>query len=285
MHLVGRMVVGRDPACEISHDHALLSRNHAEFVTAGQVVTVRDLGSRNGIFVNGVRAVEHVLEAGDIVQIGPLRARYLVDDDGNTATPEVLDADSTGLFRNVFIPGPAPAADVRAAVPHPADDEDDEDETRILRAPRMPRPASPADRLAVSVDADDEAPTQFLAAPDARALVTPVRSAASAKAAAPAVVAPVRRSAAVPAAAPHGLGSFVFVPLLAMAAVILGSAGLPVLVWRRAALAGADATAASIPLLWLAVPVTIALISTVLVGAFINRRVVVALAAVERSRT
>jgi pSer/pThr/pTyr-binding forkhead associated (FHA) protein len=74
MQLVGRVVVGRDPTCDISHDHSLLSRRHAEFVTTGNDVTVRDLGSRNGVFVNGVKAAERSLSPGDVVQIGPLRA-------------------------------------------------------------------------------------------------------------------------------------------------------------------------------------------------------------------
>ena len=33
--LVGTLVVGRDPACDISHRDPRLSRRHAEFVRAG----------------------------------------------------------------------------------------------------------------------------------------------------------------------------------------------------------------------------------------------------------
>ena len=76
LQLVGRIVVGRDPACDISHEHSLLSRRHAEFVAAGELVVVRDLGSRNGVFVNGTKTAEHSLQPGDVVQIGPLRAQY-----------------------------------------------------------------------------------------------------------------------------------------------------------------------------------------------------------------
>ena len=77
--LVERLVVGRDPTCDISFDDGLLSRRHAEFIAAATAVTVRDLGSRNGVFVNGTRRAEQALSPGDVVQIGPLRVRYLLD--------------------------------------------------------------------------------------------------------------------------------------------------------------------------------------------------------------
>nr|MDQ3421758.1 FHA domain-containing protein [Acidobacteriota bacterium] len=135
LHLVGRIAVGRDPACEISHDDALLSRRHAEFVTAGNVVKVKDLGSRNGVFVNGARASEQELEPGDVVQIGPLRARFVVDAGPRSISPEALDVDRTAVIRKA----PAPPPPVPAAVPvHPAValafEEVDEDATRLVPA-------------------------------------------------------------------------------------------------------------------------------------------------------
>jgi hypothetical protein len=79
VQLVERLVVGRDPTCDISLEDSTLSRRHAEFVAAGDVVTVRDLKSHNGIFVNGTRADEQSLRPGDVVQAGRLRIRYLND--------------------------------------------------------------------------------------------------------------------------------------------------------------------------------------------------------------
>jgi hypothetical protein len=74
--LVGAIVVGRDPACEISHGDPRLSRRHAEFSIAPEGVIVRDLDSRNGIRVNGVPAVRAVLQPGDVVQIAQLKVRF-----------------------------------------------------------------------------------------------------------------------------------------------------------------------------------------------------------------
>ncbi len=77
--LVGTIIVGRDPSCHINDLDPLLSRRHAEFVTTTGHVTLRDLGSRNGILVNGDKAHEHVLNDGDLVQLGHLQLRYVED--------------------------------------------------------------------------------------------------------------------------------------------------------------------------------------------------------------
>ena len=74
--LFDKLIVGRDPACDVTHEDDLLSRRHAEFVASGDTVTVRDLGSRNGIYVNGLKTVERPIYPGDVVQIGPLRILY-----------------------------------------------------------------------------------------------------------------------------------------------------------------------------------------------------------------
>ena len=75
--LVGTMVVGRDPACEISDaGDPLLSRRHAEFSSETDA-TVRDLGSRNGILVNGVKTRQAVLRGGDVVQVGQLQVKFV----------------------------------------------------------------------------------------------------------------------------------------------------------------------------------------------------------------
>jgi hypothetical protein len=75
--LVGTIVVGRDPSCQLNDLDPLLSRRHAEFVPTAKGVTVRDLKSRNGILVNGDKVPEHALKPGDEVQLGHLHVRYV----------------------------------------------------------------------------------------------------------------------------------------------------------------------------------------------------------------
>jgi pSer/pThr/pTyr-binding forkhead associated (FHA) protein len=78
LQMVGTLIVGRDPVCEISEQtDPLLSRRHAAFTADAREVMVRDLGSRNGILVNGVKTPESKLRSGDVVQIGHLQVRYV----------------------------------------------------------------------------------------------------------------------------------------------------------------------------------------------------------------
>ena len=90
--LVGTMVVGRDPMCDVSDADPLLSRRHAEFKESAKNVTVRDLGSRNGILVNGVKQAEAVLHAGDVVQIGHLQVKYLEQEPPTTTDLDSVEA-------------------------------------------------------------------------------------------------------------------------------------------------------------------------------------------------
>jgi len=68
----GVSVIGRDPGCGLHFANPSISRRHAEFIRENGVLRVRDLGSRNGIRVNGVPRAEAVLQHGDTVEVGSL---------------------------------------------------------------------------------------------------------------------------------------------------------------------------------------------------------------------
>ena len=71
MSLASRlMVVGRDDDCDTVLAGTELSRRHAEFRVDGPLVAVRDLASRNGVFVNGARINDAPLLAGDVIRCG-----------------------------------------------------------------------------------------------------------------------------------------------------------------------------------------------------------------------
>lgn len=62
---IGEFVVGRSSSCSLAVDDALVSRRHAVFHVTGEGVEVEDLGSRNGVIVNGGqiegrRALKHL---------------------------------------------------------------------------------------------------------------------------------------------------------------------------------------------------------------------------------
>ena len=54
-----------------------VSREHARVYNRNGSVTIEDLGSRNGIFVNSVRVESQLLQHGDWVTVGETQFRYL----------------------------------------------------------------------------------------------------------------------------------------------------------------------------------------------------------------
>lgn len=65
-----RQIIGRDAECDTALPGTEISRKHAEFVLTGPVLAIHDLGSRNGVFVNGVRGTDLPLTAGDVIRCG-----------------------------------------------------------------------------------------------------------------------------------------------------------------------------------------------------------------------
>jgi len=64
-------LIGRSADCQLSLDDPLVSRRHALLLVTGSSVTVRDLESRNGVFVNGSRIHGPLqLAHGDTITIG-----------------------------------------------------------------------------------------------------------------------------------------------------------------------------------------------------------------------
>jgi len=66
----GTTVLGRDAACPINLEGTQVSRRHAEIVREGAVFMVRDLASRNGLFVDGVRVAQAPLLLGTLLRVG-----------------------------------------------------------------------------------------------------------------------------------------------------------------------------------------------------------------------
>lgn len=68
----GLHVLGRIPVADIDFDNPFVSRRHAEISCSDSGYSIRDLGSKNGTFVDGVRLSEHprVLIGGEIVELG-----------------------------------------------------------------------------------------------------------------------------------------------------------------------------------------------------------------------
>ncbi len=70
--------IGRDDGNDVVLDSPLASRRHAVLLIDGPSVTLQDLGSRNGTFVNGCRVDSRVLANRDLIEIGDCVLRFLV---------------------------------------------------------------------------------------------------------------------------------------------------------------------------------------------------------------
>ena len=68
--LATRVVVGRDDSCQTVLPGTQVSRQHAEFRVDGPLTAVRDLGSSNGIVLNGQRVADAPLAIGDVLRLG-----------------------------------------------------------------------------------------------------------------------------------------------------------------------------------------------------------------------
>jgi predicted component of type VI protein secretion system len=79
------LLFGRNPECDIQIDSRKVSRRHCCIAQVHDYLVVRDLGSTNGVRINGVRVTEGRLRSGDELTIG--NHRYQVRWDPAEARP------------------------------------------------------------------------------------------------------------------------------------------------------------------------------------------------------
>ena len=100
------VVVGRHPACDTRLDSLRVSRHHCCMTQEGGEVVVRDLGSTNGIRINGQRVEIGRLRPGDELSIAHIRYR-LEKGQGHEQT----------IAEPAALAGFAPRAEDRGAAP------------------------------------------------------------------------------------------------------------------------------------------------------------------------
>jgi hypothetical protein len=71
-----RFVIGRSRECDLVIDDPNVSRQHAELRKDGGTWTIRDLGSTNGIKLNGRRSEGGSLSPGDEITLGLFRLKF-----------------------------------------------------------------------------------------------------------------------------------------------------------------------------------------------------------------
>jgi len=89
-----RMVVGREPTCEIHIDNLGISRQHCAFSQRGDAFVVQDLGSSNGTYVNGKKITEHFLNNDDEVVIGKYSLKFKNETQAGNASADASKGEA-----------------------------------------------------------------------------------------------------------------------------------------------------------------------------------------------
>ena len=77
---VPKFIIGRGEDAHLRPSSDLVSRNHCAICIANGKVTVEDMGSRNGTFINGDQIeATHNVQVGDTLRVGRLQFELIVD--------------------------------------------------------------------------------------------------------------------------------------------------------------------------------------------------------------
>jgi transcriptional regulator with GAF, ATPase, and Fis domain len=96
------ITIGRDAASQLSIPDHLMSRRHCTVEPAAGSFTLRDLGSSNGTYVNGIPIRERVLEHGDRIRAGDSLLLFLqLDAEGDATASVGVDAAFDDLTHRI----------------------------------------------------------------------------------------------------------------------------------------------------------------------------------------
>lgn len=140
-------VIGRQTDCHIRIPSASVSRHHCEISVDDAAVTLRDLGSSNGTFVNRQRIQQTTVNAGDIISLGGFV--FVVRIDGKPAAVNAEDAIEDGLVETGGTASAAESRPTAATVVAPAS-------KPLAKKPRDPDESSMADFDFLGDDDDDD---------------------------------------------------------------------------------------------------------------------------------
>ena len=140
-------LIGRQTGCQLRIRSGEVSRKHAEIRFEESTPVIKDLGSSNGTYVNGVRVVEKRLEAGDLVAIGPVV--FLVQLGG-----EPGEFDAATLYEDARPAQGTHAGAAKAPAPSKASAEADQPTTSGLMDGIDGLPSSSDDSSVVDFDFD-----------------------------------------------------------------------------------------------------------------------------------
>lgn len=83
----GATVIGRRRHSDFYIPLLSVSRRHCQLNCDGGVLKIRDLGSRNGTYLNGKQIDEAVIKPGDSIEVGPLTFVFQIDGQPGEVVP------------------------------------------------------------------------------------------------------------------------------------------------------------------------------------------------------
>lgn len=138
-------IVGRREGCDVRIPSHSVSRRHCRLSFREDLLTVEDLASSNGTFVNGQRiARPEVLKPGDQLEIGPVTflVQYTLTPSAEAKLAELRSSSPVDeeavepIFEGVELedePTPADLADTELVMPTAGKDEQNPDASELLR--------------------------------------------------------------------------------------------------------------------------------------------------------
>jgi pSer/pThr/pTyr-binding forkhead associated (FHA) protein len=126
----GKLIIGREEDCHLRPPSEFVSRHHCVLLLDDYTLRIRDLGSKNGTFVNNKRvgSGEMILMDGDLMSVGEMICQISLTSaapDGKRAVPDaqpnvlppamertrVIDGDTVQSDSpNLLAPAPPPSA-------------------------------------------------------------------------------------------------------------------------------------------------------------------------------
>jgi pSer/pThr/pTyr-binding forkhead associated (FHA) protein len=147
-------VLGRGEKCDLRVPIVSVSRRHCELTVGDDEVTVKDLASSNGTYVNNQRITETQLNPGDRLVVGPIVFTVQIDGEPSEIQPVKtrgqvmaeegkIDPDNLGDLEAEIVAQPGASGEA-TAIGAASSEEDDDDPIAALEA------------LAADVDLDED---------------------------------------------------------------------------------------------------------------------------------
>ena len=118
------LALGRHQESEIQVRDIFISRRHASISYNNNTFVIKDLGSANGTYRNGIRVYECSLSSGDKIQVGNAALVFEIDSATGNGILRHLPAISTAprqtvapITSNTMLPGGMRPSELKTTIP------------------------------------------------------------------------------------------------------------------------------------------------------------------------